>query len=64
VNITKRAVNNTAGTQAARRSHQTAQQVADTTNLTQQTQNPPLSLPQTSLPTGADGLQVGSDDIY
>ncbi len=64
VNVSKRAVNNTAGTAAARSSHQTSQQVADTTNITQQTQDPPLSLPDMNLPTGADGLQVCSDDIY
>lgn len=64
VNVTKRAVNNTAGTVAARRSHQLSQQVADTQNITRQTQDPPLSLFQEDLPIGADGLQVGSDDMY
>ena len=60
----KQTVNDSAGTNATRESKKVAQQVASTVKTSQQTQNPIQELPNINLPTGADGLQVGSDDMW
>jgi len=65
ITANKRTVNSNAGTSAAKEALKVKQQVATTTSLAQQTQNPPVSLPSVDLPIGQDdGLQVCSDDVW
>lgn len=65
VNTSKQVTNTEVGTAAAKESLKVSQQVSTTTSVAQQTQSPPVSLPEPDLPIyEVDGQQVCSDDSW
>jgi len=65
INADKNSQNTSTGTAAAKESLRLSQQVANTTNLAQQTQEIPVSLPDVdNLEEDERGQQVGSDDVW